>query len=178
MRLALRHHWVAETESRFSLAKVLIYVIIGPTIQDEGGDVLGRAERAAEKGLASPDLEHPMPPLTDPERSKCYLNALRNWNITGYVNFAERAWEWLRGEFPSYTQREVARLLYAHVGTDPSKVDEQPEQREGWRDRYEFHHDIRMPIQGRRIYFETRLEYNDPDDPDDPQINVVNVHDA
>ncbi len=84
----------------------------------------------------------------------------------------------MSGYLPGYTQREIARLLSEHVGNDPSRVDEQPERRDGWRDRYEFHHDIRMPIEGRRIYFETRLEYSDPDDPDDPQINVVNIHDA
>ncbi len=119
-----------------------------------------------------------MPPLTDPERSRCYLNALRNWRGTGWVNFEERAWAWLRAEFPDRTQREIARLLYEHVGDDPSKVDEQPERREGWRALYEFHHDLRVRIEGRLIYFETRLDYRHPDDPDDPQINVVNVHEA
>ena len=35
----------------------------------------------------------PVAKLTDPERLKCYLNALSNWRYTGYVqltDFAER----------------------------------------------------------------------------------------
>jgi hypothetical protein len=35
-----------------------------------------------------------------------------------------------------------------------------------------------VSIKGRRVYFETRLVYRNPDDPDDPFIEVVNVHDA
>ena len=52
------------------------------------------------------------------------------------------------------------------------------ETREHWRDLYPFHHDLRVVVAGRRIYFETCLDYKDPNDPDDPVIRVVNAHDA
>jgi hypothetical protein len=33
-----------------------------------------------------------------------------------------------------------------------------------------------IEIEGRPVYFETVLSYDDPNDPDDPVITVVNVH--
>lgn len=120
-----------------------------------------------------------MPPLTDPERSQCYLNALRNWRYDGFIDFKKDAHRWVRAELPDYPVRELGRLLYEHVKANGCTcVDEQVETREGWRDLHEFHYDIRMPVAGRMIYFETRLIYRNPTDPDDPLIQVVNAHDA
>ena len=70
-------------------------------------------------------------------------------------------------------------MLYEYVEANGSTcVDEQVETREGWRDHHSFHHDIRMRVEGRLIYFEMRLVYQNPGDPDDPLIRVVNAHDA
>jgi hypothetical protein len=118
-----------------------------------------------------------MPPLTDPERLCCYRNALANWNYDGFVSCNERAWGWLQTTFPAYSRRQIAQLLYRYVHAG-GEIDEQVETREEWRDRYEFHHDLRVRIGGRLVYFETRLIYRNPDDPDDPVIVVVNAHDA
>ena len=119
-----------------------------------------------------------MPPLTDPERSRCYLNALRNWNCTGYVVFEKLAWGWLRANLPRvYSQRSIAQRLCEYVEAG-GEIDEQEEKRELWRDLYPFHYDLRVVIGGHRIYFETCLDYKDPDDPDDPVIRVVNAHDS
>lgn len=120
-----------------------------------------------------------MPPLTDPERLRCYQNALKNWNYTGCIVFHERAWVWLSTAFPSLTQRQIAQLLHRHV-KDGGEIDEQVETRGEWRKLHDFHYDIRVEIKksGRRIYFETRLIYRNPNDPDDPRIEVVNAHDA
>jgi hypothetical protein len=120
-----------------------------------------------------------MPPLTDPERSQCYLNALKNWKYAEFIRFEKDAFRWIRAELRNYSTREVGRLLYEHVLENGcSCVDEQPETRERWRDLHQFHHDIRMPVAGRLIYFETRLVYRNPNDPDDPIILVVNAHEA
>jgi hypothetical protein len=119
-----------------------------------------------------------MPPLTDPERSRCYLNALANWRYDGFIVFGKDADRWFRAELPDHSHRELARLLYEHVKANGCTcVDEQVETREEWRI-HAFHHDIRLRVAGRLIYFETRLIYRDPDDPDDPLIQVVNAHDA
>src|SRR4051794_14345079 len=98
-----------------------------------------------------------MPPLTDPERLRCYHNALRNWNYTDFVLFVELAWEWLRANLSrAYSQREIARMLHKHIEAG-GEIDEQVEKRELWRDLYPFHYDLRVVLGGRRIYFETCL---------------------
>jgi hypothetical protein len=85
---------------------------------------------------------------------------------------------WLRDELPDHSHRELGRLLYEHVKANGCTcVDEQVETREQWGD-HAFHHDLRLRVAGRLIYFETRLIYRDPDDPDNPLIWVVNAHDA
>jgi hypothetical protein len=118
-----------------------------------------------------------MPPLTDPERLRCYQNALSNWNYDGYVIFTEVAWRWLQQTFPTYTRRQIAQLLHAYVAGG-GVIDEQLETRPEWRDLgHEYHHDLRVLIRRRLVYFETRLIYKDPTDPDDPLIQVVNAHD-
>jgi hypothetical protein len=119
-----------------------------------------------------------MPPLTDPERLRCYRNALGNWKFTGYVVIESRAWDWLRGNLPQpISQKEIARILHNYVNAG-GMIDEQIETREPWKTFYAFHYDLRVQVANRRIYFETVLEYKDANDPDDPMIRVVNAHDA
>lgn len=118
-----------------------------------------------------------MPPLTDPERLRCYRNALKNWRYSNFIVFERRAGEWLRANLLGvYSQRQIARLLHEHVEAG-GQIDEVKETRDPWRNFYAFHHDLRVRIEGRLIYFETRLDYKDPNDPDDPTIRVVNAHD-
>lgn len=117
-----------------------------------------------------------MATLTDPQILRCYTCALKNWKYEGYVNFKRIAQEWVRANFGEFDLKEVARLLYEHVGNG-GEIDQQTETRPEWTDS-EYHYDLRVPIAGRLIYFETLLEYDDPNDPDDPYITVVSVHDA
>jgi hypothetical protein len=117
-----------------------------------------------------------MPSLNDPERLRCYQNALANWKYEGYVDFSECAWRWIQAAFPTYTRRQLGRLLQEFVAGG-GKIDEQIETREEWRDQHGFHHDLRVRIKGRLVYLETRLIYRNPIDPDDPRIEVVNAHD-
>ena len=118
-----------------------------------------------------------MPPLTDPERLQCYRNALKNWRYTNYIVFERLAWDWLRSNLPrTYSQRQIARLLHEYVEAG-GVIDEVNETRNPWRNFYAFHHDLRVTIGGRLVYFETRLDYKNPNDPDDPTIRVVNAHD-
>ncbi|HUY32038.1 MAG TPA: hypothetical protein VMV69_04595 [Pirellulales bacterium] len=51
-------------------------------------------------------------------------------------------------------------------------LDQVREGRENWLD-FEFHFDLRLEIEGKRIYFETVLVRADPRD---PLIEIVNVH--
>jgi hypothetical protein len=114
-----------------------------------------------------------MPPLTDPERLTCYQNALAQWNTTGYVNFLDGPLRWLRKELAGISPPEVKRLLHDYV-VGGGQIDEVVETRETWRDRYEYHYDLRVRIDGRLIYFETRLVPSRTG----PEIYVVNIHDA
>src|SRR5260370_2565542 len=118
-----------------------------------------------------------MPQVTDHERRKWYLNAFQNWEVDGYVTFEEQARNWIRKELSAYSDEQLAELLFLHVQKNGcSCVDEQPETREHWRDLHEFHHDLRVRIDGRVVYFETRLLILRRTK--DSIISVVNVHDS
>ena len=99
-----------------------------------------------------------MPPLTDPDRLAAYEDALRNWNVTDYVQFdlTEQAFRWLRRELGNITLKEIGRLMYEHVAA-AGKINEVRETRPEWSDRYEYHWDLRFDIQNRPVYIETRL---------------------
>jgi hypothetical protein len=77
-----------------------------------------------------------------------------------------------------FSVQAVKQLLAQHVLANPpaasSAIDEQPETRPEWRDRYDYHYDLRVQIGGRLVYFETRLLETRTG----PVIRVVNIHDA
>ena len=57
-----------------------------------------------------------MPPLTDPERFRCYRIALSDWRCSNVVVFEKLAANWLRANLPcSYGERQVARMLHDFV---------------------------------------------------------------
>ncbi len=118
-----------------------------------------------------------MPPLTDPERLAAYRDALGNWNVTDYIQFelTEEAHRWIRRELSNITLKEIGRLMYEHVAAG-GEIDEVPETRPEWSDLYEFHHDLRLTIDDKLVYIETRLNYRLPVAPDESWILVVNVH--
>jgi hypothetical protein len=108
-------------------------------------------------------------------RLRCYRNALNNWRYEGFIEFRPRVESWLRKEL-ALSGREVRQLLAEFVAQG-GRIDEQVETRPEYVS-FEFHYDLRVTIDGRRIYFETILLSNDPDDPDDPRIEIVSVRDA
>ena len=106
-------------------------------------------------------------------RLQSYRNVLQNWNVEGYIEFKERPAEWLRVELAGYSLREIKRLLFEHV-KQGGKIDEVVETREDYTS-FQFHYDLRIPIEGRRIYFETILLCEDAND---FTIRVVSVKDG
>ena len=118
-----------------------------------------------------------MPPLSDPERLAAYKDALANWGITDYVEFelTEQAHRWIRRELAGVTLKEMKRLMFEYVN-DGGEIDETEERREQWAAEWEFHHDLRFIIQGKRVYIETRLKYRLPVVQDESSILVVDVH--
>ena len=116
-----------------------------------------------------------MAPLTDPIRLAAYRNALANWRFRGYILWTEPAERWIRRELSNLTTQEFGRLMHEHVlagGIIDAVVEKRPE----WAE-HQFHYDLRLEIEDRDVYIETRLIVSDPDDPDDPIIHVVSVHD-
>jgi hypothetical protein len=65
--------------------------------------------------------------------------------------------------------------MLEHVAAG-GEIDEVLETRPEWSDRYEFHYDLRLRIQGKNVYIETRLNYRLPLVADESWILVVNVH--
>ena len=117
-----------------------------------------------------------MAPLTDPVLLEAYKHALANWRFEGYVLWSRVAAEWVRGELEGYSLRAVGREMHDFVVIQRGQIDQVAETRPEWNE-HEFHYDLRFEIQGRAVYVETRLLFDDPSDADDPQIHVVNIHD-
>jgi hypothetical protein len=113
-----------------------------------------------------------MAPLTDPELLNRYLEALREWEIEGFVGWKRRAAEWLRLNLEDQTQKSVARAMYEHVQAG-REVDQVKERRHGHQDNYEFHFDLRFTLNGRRVYIETTLDNTRTG----PMITIVNMKD-
>ncbi|HEX5273387.1 MAG TPA: hypothetical protein VFW33_22980 [Gemmataceae bacterium] len=92
------------------------------------------------------------------------------------MEFKKLAQEWLLQEMGDLSLPDIRRVLHDFVAQD-GVIDEQVERRPEYC-HYEFHYDLRVTIDHRRVYFETVLICDDPGDPDDPIILVVNVHDV
>jgi hypothetical protein len=115
--------------------------------------------------------------LIDPDRLAAYRDALANWKVRGFIQFElnEQAHRWIRKELDGLALREIGRLMYEHVLAG-GVIDEVRETRPDWCDDYEFHHDLRLTIQGKAVYVETRLKYRVPVVADESWILVVNIH--
>jgi hypothetical protein len=115
--------------------------------------------------------------LIDPDRLAAYRDALSNWGTSCYIQFelTEQAHRWIRRELGNITLKDLGRRMFEHVNAG-GEIDEVPETRPEWSDRYEFHHDLRLTIHGKPVYIETRLCYRLPVVADESWILVVNVH--
>jgi hypothetical protein len=127
-----------------------------------------------------------MAPLADPDRLQAYLDALRNCKDalckgipTNYVQFRlnETAYSFIHRELGGVSLDDIKRRMCEYVLDEKGEIDEQPETRSNWSDEFRFHHDLRLLIEGRRVYVESRLHYWIPFVPDDSWIEVVNIHD-
>ncbi len=65
----------------------------------------------------------------------------------------------------------MEKLLHDHVAGGGA-LDQVRERRDDWLD-FEFHFDLRLDIDGKRIYVETVLVRADPQD---PLVEIVNIH--
>ncbi len=116
-----------------------------------------------------------MAPLTDPTLLTAYKNSLENdRRFDGYVEWTEVAQSWVGRELDGVTPDGVIDLIYDYV-ISGGQIDQVRERRPEWY-QHEYHYDLRIEMDGRKLYVETRLMFEDPSDPDDPRILVANVH--
>ena len=118
-----------------------------------------------------------MPPLTDPIRLAAYRDALRNWNVFGYIQFelTEEAIRWIKRELQGMTFKEIKQSMHEFVAAGGA-IDEVKETRSEWSD-HEYHYDLRITINSKSVvYIETRLNVREPFVPDESSIVVVNIH--
>ena len=119
-----------------------------------------------------------MPALTDPTRLAAFRDALTNWNVIGYIEFdlTAEAIRWIKRELQGTTYKDVKRSMFEYVAAR-GEIDEVKETRKEWLD-HEFHYDLRLVINNKKVYIETRLNYREPVVSDESSILVVNIHEC
>jgi hypothetical protein len=112
-------------------------------------------------------------PLKHPGLLDKFLEALKDWNCGGVIEWKPAASEWLSKNLECLSQKAIGKLMWQHVA-DGGEIDQVVETREPYRDCRRFHYDFRVPITGRVIYVETLLL----DTKAGPTIYVVSIHNA
>jgi hypothetical protein len=103
-----------------------------------------------------------------------YCQVLREFaGYSGYIQWRRLPSEWLAANLPNIGLRRMHELMAEHVASG-GKVDQVEELRQEYVE-YGFHYDLRMAIDGRRVYMETVLDQ--ADHVEDCTIWVVNMHD-
>lgn len=113
--------------------------------------------------------------LTDPELLARYHQALSEWSFEGAIVLEGRAWEGLRTTLAGTTARFFKECLYRFVIEEGGEIDQIKEQRQPWRDEWEWHFDLRPIINGVTVYVETRLDPESFASDHEPVIRVVQI---
>jgi hypothetical protein len=119
-----------------------------------------------------------MPRLTDPDILARYKQALTEWNIEGAIELEGRAHEGLRTTLEEVTVKYFKEALYRFVCEENGEIDQVKEEREPWRNHWEWHYDLRPTINGVKLYVETRLYPESFSSRQDPMIRVVQIKPA
>ncbi len=112
-----------------------------------------------------------MPPLTDEKLAERIIEALKEWNCDGFIQWKRLPTEWLRSHLEGYDPKSIGELMYEHV-FGGGEIDQVVETREDYRNLYSHHYDFRITIAGRLIYIETRFDETKMG----PTVYVVNIH--
>lgn len=115
--------------------------------------------------------------LTDPILLGRYQQALRDWKLDGAIELIGRAHEGLRNTLEGVTVLEFKRSLFEYVCQQNGEIDQVGEEREAWRDKWEWHYDLRPTVNGVMLYVETRL-FPEFTSKKDPVIYIVQVKPA
>jgi hypothetical protein len=116
--------------------------------------------------------------LTDPAILARYRSAWEEWQVDGAVELIGRAHEGLRTTLEGVTVKGFKEALADFVLKEGGEIDQVKEQREPWREKWEYHYDLRPTINGVRLYVETRLWPESFASREDPVIYIVQVKPA
>jgi hypothetical protein len=113
-----------------------------------------------------------MPPLRENGTIARLRLAFKERN-SGGVSWKKLPAEWIRKNLNGYSQEAINCLIEEHMAIGRA-IDQVPESREDYRDRFQYHYDFRIAISGRLIYVETVLIETRMG----PIVTVVNIHAA
>jgi hypothetical protein len=114
-----------------------------------------------------------MTPLTDPQLRAKFLEALREWNFSGFIQWRRRPIEWLRDNLDGCDPHMVSRAMYEHV-VNGGEIDQIAENYEEYRSTHPYHYDFRICVGRRRLYVETLFDELTMG----PTITIVNLIDV
>jgi hypothetical protein len=116
--------------------------------------------------------------LTDPDILARYRQALADWSVEGAIELVGRASEGLRTTLEGVTVTYFKEALYRFVCLENGEIDQVKENRQPWRDFWEWHYDLRPTINGVKVYVETRLHPESFSSHEEPSIRVVQIKPA
>ncbi len=121
--------------------------------------------------------------LTDPDILARYHQALADWGLGddeggGGIELIGGAHEGLRTTLEGVTVRCFKEALYHFVCQENGEIDQIKEEREPWRNHWEWHYDLRLTINGVKLYVETRLFPESFSSRQEPMVYVVRIKPA
>ncbi|MGH7171978.1 MAG: hypothetical protein ACRELG_17020 [Gemmataceae bacterium] len=116
--------------------------------------------------------------LTDPDILARYHQALADWAVKDAIKLEGRAHEGLRTTLEGVTEEYFLEALYRFVCEADGEIDQVKEEREPWRNHWEWHYDLRPTLNGVKLYVETRLHPESPSSKKPPEIRVVQIKPA
>jgi len=116
--------------------------------------------------------------LTDPDILARYKQAPAEWQVDEAVVLKGRASDGLKTTLEGITEGCFKESLFRYVCQENGEIDQVKEQREPWREHWEFHYDLRPTINGVKLHVETRLHPESFSSREEPIIFVVQIKPA
>jgi hypothetical protein len=116
--------------------------------------------------------------LTDPDTLARYQHALAEWRVVGAIDLNGRAHEGLRATLEGLSVKAFKESLYRFVCIEGGEIDQVKEERDPWRQEWEWHYDLRPTINGVKLYVETRLFPESLSSREEPIVRIVQIKPA
>jgi hypothetical protein len=116
--------------------------------------------------------------LTDPDILARYLQALTERNVEGAIVLIGLAPKGLQKTLENVREKLFREMIYRFVCEENGEIDQVKEEREPWRNEWEYHYDLRPIINGVKVYVETRLHPESLFSDLEPTIQIVQIKPA